>query len=68
MHAKRLLPTSRSSSFHAIAMEGETHAAILELARTTVVGEGLGSAVADFVVSNFLTRVPGPDDGKGDAY
>src|SRR6267378_2571743 len=32
------------------------------------VGEGLGSAVADFVVSNFLTRVPGADDGKGDAY
>jgi membrane-associated phospholipid phosphatase len=32
------------------------------------VGEGLGSAVADFVVSNFLTRVPAADDGKGDAY
>jgi len=31
-------------------------------------GEGLGSAVADFVVSNFLTRVPAADDGKGDGY
>jgi hypothetical protein len=32
------------------------------------VGEELGRTVADFVVSNFLTRVPGADDGKGDAY
>ena len=32
------------------------------------VGEELGSAVADFVVSNFLTRVPGADNGKGDVY
>ena len=29
-------------------------------------GERLGSAVADFVVANFLTRVHGRDDGNGD--
>jgi membrane-associated phospholipid phosphatase len=29
-------------------------------------GETLGSAVADFVVDNFLTRVHGQDDGDGD--
>lgn len=31
-------------------------------------GERLGSAVADFVVDNFLTPVHGRDDGDGDRY
>src|ERR1700736_3866355 len=36
MRTRRLRRTSRSTDCHAIAMEGETHAAILDLARTDV--------------------------------